>query len=62
MVQYYYDYLKNYLTEYNDPRKDDEEFIKERAKYAAFVHEGEQRAGTLFPGEVAIQVLMEDLD
>ena len=62
MEQYYYDYLKDYLIEYDDPRQDDEEFIRDRAEYAAGVHEGEARAGTIAPGEVAIKVLMEGLD
>ena len=25
--EYYYEYLRNYLVEYDDPRKDDDEFI-----------------------------------
>lgn len=39
----------------------DEEFIRDRADYAASVHEGEARAGTIAPGEVAIHVLMEGI-
>ena len=62
MEQYYYDYLKDYLIEYDDPRKDDEEFIRDRAEYAASVHEGEARAGTIAPGEVSIKVLMDGID
>lgn len=62
MEQYYYDYLKNYLIEYDDPRKDDEEFIRDRAEYAASVLDGETRAGTIAPGEVAIMVLMEGIN
>lgn len=62
MEQYYYEYLKNYLEEYDDPRKDDEDFIRDRAEYAASVFEGETKAGTFAPGEVAIQVLMSGLD
>ena len=62
MKQYYYDYLKNYLAEHDDPRQNDEGFISDRAEYAASVHEGEAKAGTLAPGEVAIQVLMRDID
>lgn len=61
MEQCYYDYLKNYLEEYDDPRKDDDEFIRDRAAYAASVHEGEARAGTIAPGEVAIKVLMDGI-
>ena len=62
MEEYCYDYLKDYLREYNDPRKDDEEFICDRAGYAASVYEGEQRAGTIAPREVAIKVLMDGID
>lgn len=40
----------------------DEEFIRDRAEYAASVHEGEARAGTIAPGEVAIKVLMEGIN
>lgn len=61
MKEYYYKYLKDYLTDQDDPRKDDDEFISERAEYAASVHEGEARAGTIAPGEVAIHVLMEGI-
>ena len=59
---YCYSYLKDYLTEQNDPRKDDDEFIRDRAGYAASVYDGEQRSGTIAPGEVAIYVLMEGID
>jgi len=61
MEEYYYEYLRNYLVEYDDPRKDDDEFIRDRASYAASVFDGEKHAGTIAPGEVAIQVLMEGL-
>lgn len=61
MEQYYYDYLKNYLIDNDDPRKDDEEFIRERAEYAASVLDGVTRAGTIAPGEVDIKVLMEEI-
>ena len=61
MEDYYLNYLKNYLMEYDDPRKDDDEFIRSRASYAASVFKGEQRSGTIAPGEVAIHVLMEGL-
>ena len=53
---------KDYLIEHDDSRKDDEEFIRDRAEYAASVHEGEARDGTIAPREVAIKVLMEGLD
>jgi len=62
MEQYYYEYLKNYLEEYDDSRKDDEDFIRDRAEYAASVFEGETKTGTFAPREVAIQVLMSGLD
>ena len=62
MIDYYYNYLKDYLTEQNDSRMNDEEFIRDRAEYAASVHEGEACAGTLAPGEVAIKVLMEGIN
>ena len=60
-ASYYFDYLKNFLTECDDPRKDDDGFIRDRAEYAASVYEREQQAGTIAPGEVAIHVLMEGL-
>ena len=59
---YYYSYLKDYLTEQDDSRKDDDEFIRDRAEYAVSVFDGEERAGTLAPNEVAMKVLMEGLD
>lgn len=62
MKDYYFRYLQDYLTEQDDPRMNDEEFIRDRADYAASVHEGETRAGTIAPGEVAIKVLMEGID
>lgn len=62
MKEYYYKYLKDYLTDHDDPRKDDDNFIRDRAEYAVSVHEGEARAGTIAPGEVAIKVLMEGLE
>ena len=61
MKDYYFKYLQDYLTDQDDPKKDDEEFIRDRADYAASVHEGEARAGTIAPGEVAIKVLMEGI-
>lgn len=60
-AEYYYKYLKEYLIIYNDPRKDDEEFIREQAEYAASVFEAETKAGTFAPNEVATTVLMECL-
>lgn len=60
-ASYYYDYLKDYLVDQDDPRKDDDEFIQDRADYAAKVYGREQHAGTIAPDEVAIHVLMEGL-
>lgn len=54
MKEYYYAYLKKYLTDCEDSRKDDDDFIRDRADYAASVFEGEMKAGTFDPGEVAI--------
>lgn len=62
MRDYYFRYLQDYLTDQDDPRMNDEEFIRDRADYAASVYEGEARAGTIAPGEVAIKVLMEGID
>lgn len=62
MKEYYYNYLKDYLTEHDDPRKDDDGFINDRAEYAASVHEAEARAGTMAPSEVAIKVLMDGIE
>lgn len=61
MRDYYYNYLKDYLTEQDDLRMNNEEFIRDRADYAASVHEGEALAGTIAPGEVAMHVLMEGI-
>ena len=61
MKDYYFKYLQDYLTDQDDPKKDDEEFIRDRADYAASVHEGEARSGTIAPGEVAMHVLMEGI-
>ena len=61
MRDYYYNYLKDYLTELDDPRMNDEEFIRDRADFAASVYEGEAHAGTIVPGEVAIHVLMDGI-
>ena len=62
MKERFYKYLKNYLEEYDDPRKGDESFIHGRANYAANVFEAEKRAGTIAPYEVAIYILMEGLE
>lgn len=61
-VEYYYKYLKEFLIIYNDYRKDDDEFIRDRAEYALRVFEAESKIGTVEPNEVAKKVLMECLD
>lgn len=62
MFDFYYNYLKKYLEGENDPRSDDDEFIREHAEYATIIFEAEQRAGTLNPGEVALKSLMNEID
>ena len=61
---YYSNYLKDYLTEVNDQRKDDEDFITSRADAASEEYEVQRRAGAppACAQELAMAVLMEGLD
>ena len=63
-ANYYSNYLKDYLTEVNDHRKDDEDFISARADAAAEEYEVQRRAGAPPPcaQEMAMAVLMEGLE
>ena len=60
-ANYYSNYLKDYLTEVNDQRKDDEDFISARADAASGEYEVQRRAGAPPPcaQELAMAVLME---
>ncbi len=56
-------YLKKYLVDNDDPRKDDDDFINNRGAAAEEAYEKAFRSG-LTPNqakEVAIQVLMEGI-
>mgnify|MGYP002622906240 CR=1 FL=1 len=57
-------YLKNYLTDAGDVRKDDDEFINARGDMAAEVFESERRSGSSAEQaqESAMAVLMEGFD
>ena len=61
-ANYYTTYLQAYLTDVDDPRKDDEEFIESRADAASEEYEVQCRGGAPPPcaQELAMQVLMED--
>ena len=63
-ANYYSNYLKDYLTEINDQRKDDEDFISARADAASEEYEVQRRAGAppAYAQELAMAVLMEGLD
>ena len=57
-------YLKNYLTDAGDVRKDDDEFINARGDMAAEVFESERRSGSSAEQaqESAMEVLMDGID
>ena len=57
-------YLKNYLTDAGDVRKDDDEFINARGDMAAGVLEGERRSGSSAEQaqESAMAVLMDGIE
>ena len=58
-ANYYTTYLQAYLTDVNDPRKDDEEFIESRADAASEEYEVQCRGGAPpCAQELAMQVLM----
>lgn len=63
-ANYYSNYLKDYLTEVNDQRKDDEDFISARADAASQEYEAQRRAGAPPPcaQELAMAVLMEGFE
>ncbi len=63
-ANYYSNYLKDYLTEVNDQRKDDEDFISARADAASEEYEVQRRAGAppACAQELAMEVLMEGLE
>lgn len=63
-ANYYTTYLKAYLTDAGDVRKDDEDFIIARADAASEEYEVQCRGGAPPPcaQELAMAVLMEGLD
>ncbi len=63
-ANYYTTYLQAYLTDVNDPRKDDEEFIESRADAASEEYEVQCRGGAPPPcaQELAMAVLMEGFE
>lgn len=60
-ANYYTTYLKAYLTEVNDHRKDDDDFISSRADAASEEYEVQRRGGAPPPcaQELAMAVLMD---
>ena len=63
-ANYYSNYLRTYLTDAGDMRKDDEDFISARADAASEEYEVQRRAGAppACAQELAMSVLMEGLD
>ena len=63
-ANYYTTYLKAYLSDAGDARKDDDDFISARADAASEEYEVQRRAGAPPPcaQELAMTVLMEGLD
>ncbi len=63
-ANYYSSYLKAYLTDAGDARKDDEDFISARADAASEEYEVQCRGGAppACAQELAMSVLMEGLD
>ena len=63
-ANYYSNYLKAYLTDAGDARKDDEDFISARADAASEEYEVQCRADAPPPcaQELAMSVLMEGLE
>ena len=61
---YYALYLKKYLVDNDDPRKDDAEFINDRADLAGQEYENNRLSGLeVFQAEeLAMEVLMAGLD
>ena len=62
-ANYYTTYLKAYLSDAGDARKDDDDFISSRADAASEKYEVQRRAGAAPPCalELAMSVLMEGL-
>ena len=63
-ANYYTSYLKAYLTDAGDARKEDDDFISSRANAASEEYEVQRRAGAppACAQEMAMAVLMEGLD
>lgn len=63
-ANYYSNYLKDYLTEVNDRRKDNDDFISARADAASEEYEVQCRGGAPPPcaQKLAMAVLMEGLE
>ncbi len=63
-ANYYTTYLKAYLTDADDARKDDEDFISPRADAASEEYEVQRRAGAppACAQEMAMGILMEGLE
>lgn len=63
-ANYHTTYLKAYLTDAGDARKDDDDFISSRANAASEEYEVQRRAGAPPPcaQELAMSVLMEGLE
>ena len=63
-ANYYSNYLRDYLADAGDVRKDDEDFITARADAASDEYEVQRRAGAPPPcaQELAMAVLMEGFD
>ena len=63
-ANYYSNYLKAYLTDTGDARKDDEDFISARADAASEEYEVQCRGGAPPPcaQELAMAVLMEGVE
>lgn len=63
-ANYYSNYLRTYLTDAGDVRKDDDDFISARADAASEEYEVQRRAGAPPPcaQELAMSVLMEGLE
>ena len=63
-ANYYSSYLRAYLTDAGDIRRDDENFISARADAASEEYEVQRRAGAPPPcaQEMAMGILMEGLE
>lgn len=63
-INYYTSYLKAYLVDVNDPLKDDDDFIEDRADYASEAFEQQRLAGasTTCAQELAMSILMEGFE